>query len=138
VGALIAAQAVRAPNLPALLPPRCSGRMPASARLRRSDLAVYKAVIDALDQVLEDGVPRSAVVGADLALLAEWGHTWTRADAGLAGLRARWPPVDAADPALVALLVVARAVVRLAHDAGLTAAIAAGHHPAIVDAGSVA
>jgi hypothetical protein len=105
--------------------------MPPSARARRSDLAVYKAVLDALDQVLEDGVPRSAVVGAELALLAEWGHTWTRADAALAGLRARWPPVDAADPALVALLVVARAVARLAHDAGLTAAIAAGHHPAI-------
>jgi hypothetical protein len=105
--------------------------MPPSARARRSDLAVYRTVLDALDHVLEDGVPRSAVVGAELALLAEWGHTWTRADVALAGLRARWPPVDVADPALVALVVVARAVVRLAHDAGLTAAIAAGHHPAI-------
>jgi hypothetical protein len=104
---------------------------PSSTGLHRSPPAVYGAVLDALDLVLEDGVPRRAVDEASLDVIVHWERTFGHAEAVVAGLRARWPGVSAKDPALVSLVVVARAVAALARDAGLADAIDAGRHPAL-------
>ena len=103
---------------------------PSSPRIRRSPLAVYGAVLDALDLVLEDGVPRGAVGTAQLDVIVHWERTLGHAEVVVSGLRSRWPSVPAADPALVSLVVVARSVAALARDAGLGGAIDAGGHPA--------
>ena len=105
--------------------------MPSSSpRARRSARSVYGAVLDALDLVLEDGVPRGAVGEADLEVIVHWERTLGHAEVVVTGLRARWPRVPATDPALVALVVVARSVAALARDAGLAGAIDRGRHPA--------
>ena len=103
---------------------------PSSPRIRRSPLAVYGAVLDALDLVLEDGVPRGAVGAAQLDVIVHWERTLGHAEVVVSGLRSRWPAVPAADPTLVSLVVVARSVAALARDAGLAGAIDAGRHPA--------
>ena len=96
---------------------------------RRSTRAVYKAVLDALEQVLEEGVPRSAVATADYAVLLEWERAVTHAERAVIALRERWRRVRANDPALVPLVVVARAVAMGARAAGLGDRIDAGHFP---------
>lgn len=103
---------------------------PSSPRIRRSPQTVYGAVLDALDLVLEEGVPRGAVEGAYLDVIVHWERTLGHAEVVVTGLRARWPAVPVADPALVSLVVVARSVAALARDAGLAGAIDAGRHPA--------
>jgi hypothetical protein len=104
---------------------------PSSPRARRSTLAVYGAVLDALDRVLEEGVPRAAVRGASLDVIVHWERTLGHAEAAVAGLRARRPRVSADDPALVSLVVVARSVAALARQAGLAGGIDAGRHPGL-------
>src|SRR5688500_5739355 len=105
--------------------------MSSSPRARHSSLAVYRAVLDALDAVLEAGVPRGAVRGAALAVILDWERLLTHAEAAVARLRGRWPDVRPDDPALVPLVVVARSVAAQARQAGLGAAIDAGRHPAL-------
>lgn len=90
---------------------------------------VYGAVLDALDLVHEEGVPRAAVGAASADVIRHWERTWGHADDGVMRLRARWPRVAPVDPTLVALVVVARAIVALARDAGLAVAIAGGEQP---------
>ena len=98
---------------------------------RRSTVSVCGAVLDALDQVLEDGVPRRAVAQASGDVLAQWEWTWARADAVITQLRARWPRVPASDPGLLSLVGLARSVVALARSVGLAEAIDTGQYPAL-------
>lgn len=108
--------------------------MPSSpSRSRRSTRAVYRAVLDALDHVLEEGIPRGAVVGVPLEVVFEWERALMHAEASVSALRARWTRVRAGDPALVPLVVVARAVAAGARAAGLGPAIDAGGLPAVAE-----
>ena len=96
---------------------------------RPSARTVYGAVLDALEHVLEEGVPRTAVASADFSVLLEWERAFAHAERATSALRARWAKVRAADRALVPLVVVARAVAMGARAAGLGGRIDAGELP---------
>ena len=67
---------------------------------RRSTVSVCGAVLDALDQVLEDGVPRSAVAEASGHILTQWEWAWARVEPAITAQPSRrrpagHPPISA-------------------------------------------
>jgi hypothetical protein len=87
---------------------------------------VYGALLVALDTVIEEGVPRGAVVRADCTVVARWERALGEAATVVDGLAARWPLVRSGDPALRSLVDAATAVAALAGEAGLGEAIETG------------
>ena len=89
---------------------------------------IYACVLDALDTLLDEGVPRTAVFrrGADVGVADRWTHAFEDAEQVVTDLRQRWPlhpamtiGVRDGDPALARLVACATHINALARDAGI-------------------
>lgn len=96
--------------------PKSRSRSPSFGR---GAAAVYAALLHALEVVLEEGVPRSSLVGADLSVAQadEWQRAFVQAEALVAELHAH--PLGRSVARRTRLVVIAASLGALARHAGL-------------------